>query len=263
MNDPRIGSGNPILKIAAFNTPKKYQVLNKALIYAPDKNTRDELDLFRRTMKSSLKLWSIYESLGIRGEMRVPSLKLVSGIHTELIQREDGILYKLDPEVVMFSKGNKHERHRLVEEVGNGETILDMFAGIGYFSIPLSFKAKKVYAIEINPDSFHYLLVNIMLNCVHNMTPMLGDCASIPFDGFADRVVMGHFDSPRYFESAIRYLKSEGKIHLHVLEKREKFDSLRNKYSRYPGVKEILVHRVKSFSPGMDHIVLDITVKKE
>ena len=43
-----------------------------------------------------------------------------------------------------------------------------MFAGIGYFTIPIAVHSnvKKIYAIEINPVSYNFLCENIKLNKV-------------------------------------------------------------------------------------------------
>jgi len=79
----------------------------------------------------------------------------------------------------MFSKGNLTERKRLVDQVKEGETIVDMFSGIGYFSLGLAkfSKAKKIYAIELNPESYHYLWENIKLNKVEDkIIPVFGNC---------------------------------------------------------------------------------------
>lgn len=239
-----------------------FQLLGKSLIYGSPKGTRDHKKLFAKTMQSSLNLWSIYESIGIRGRMRIPSVKLVSGAHTDVIQKENGIIYKLDPETVMFSKGNKNERHRLANEVVKDETVLDMFSGIGYFAIPVSFHVKRVYAAELNPVSFHYLLMNIVLNKASNVVPMFGDCSKIPLQGFADRIIMGHFDSAKYYEKALTYMRDEGKMHIHHLVTRDNFGAEREKFLSYKGVEEISMHVVKGYSPGKDHVVIDLTVKK-
>ena len=61
----------------------------------------------------------------------------------------------------------------------DGETIVDMFAGIGYFSIPMAVHSKpaKIYSVEINPVSYSYLCQNTVLNKVEDIVePILGDC---------------------------------------------------------------------------------------
>nr|WP_292478678.1 hypothetical protein [Methanothrix sp.] len=48
--------------------------------------------------------------------------------------RENGVIFHLDARKVMFSAGNLRER--MHGQSGPGEYVVDMFAGIGYFSFP-------------------------------------------------------------------------------------------------------------------------------
>ena len=96
----------------------------------------------------------------IQGTKREPIVKLLYGDDTETINKENNCLFKLDLKKVMWSKGNNNERIRIARLVEDNETVIDMFAGIGYFSIPIGrfSNAKHVYSIEINPNSFYYLI---------------------------------------------------------------------------------------------------------
>ena len=93
-----------------------------------------------------------------------------------------------------------------------------MFAGIGYFSIPIGVhsNAKQVYSIEINPNSFHYLKENIKLNKINNIIPLLGDCMDITPEYSADRIIMGYVKTTHhYLKTAIDSLNKGGVIHYH------------------------------------------------
>ncbi len=241
---------------------QNYETIGRAMIIREEDEFDKDETHFWRLILSSFRLWAVYKYTGIYGTRRVPSVKMVSGIHTLVTQREDGILYIMDPQKIMFSKGNKNERHRLAGEVSSGETVLDMFGGIGYFSIPLSFKVKKIYSCDINPDSFHYLVLNKRLNGATNLIPILGDSAKLPMKNFADRVIMGHFDSHRYLSEAMRYLKREGKIHLHQLVKRDQYATVLLKYRKHKFVNSAMIRKVKSYSPSHDHVALDLEVIK-
>ncbi|MCL6003514.1 MAG: hypothetical protein M0Z77_10200 [Thermoplasmatales archaeon] len=241
---------------------QNYESIGRAMIIREEDQFSKDEGYFGKLMLSSFKFWSVYKYTGIHSSRRIPAMKIISGIHTEVVQSEDGILYKMDPERVMFSKGNKKERHLLTEIVARHETVLDMFSGIGYFSIPLSFRVKRVFSCEINPDSFHYLIMNVKLNGVRNLVPMLGDSAQLPMKQFADRIIMGHFGSQRYLKKALSYMKEEGTIHLHLLIDRSQYSSLIDEYSIYKFVTGARVRKVKSYSPSHDHVVLDLDVKK-
>ncbi|MFX1474949.1 MAG: class I SAM-dependent methyltransferase family protein, partial [Promethearchaeota archaeon] len=104
----------------------------------------------------------------ISGPFRKPSLELIAGSsETETTLSENGCTFHIDPMKVMFSLGNKAERERM-SLVGTGELVVDMFAGIGQFTIPMAVHAspRAIHAIEWNPEAFHYLERNISENQV-------------------------------------------------------------------------------------------------
>jgi tRNA wybutosine-synthesizing protein 2 len=212
----------------------------------------------------------------ITGKFREPNIKIIAGHkNTETIHKEHGIKYKLDAAKVMFSKGNLNERKRVIEQVSEGETIVDMFAGIGYFSLGLAkfSEAKKIYAIEFNPNSYHYLWHNIKLNRVRDrIIPIFGDCReeceSLSKSGrIADRILMGLLPSPKeYLDSAMKIIKSEGIIHYHsTLGKEEGYEKLMmeiNYVSLKYGLQAKLINskEVKSYAPNVNHVVLDVKI---
>ncbi|MEM2954894.1 MAG: methyltransferase, partial [Candidatus Nanoarchaeia archaeon] len=184
---------------------------------------------------------------------------------TITIHKEQGIFYKIDVAKLMFAKGNINERHRLAKIAKKNEIVIDMFAGIGYFSLPLAKRVKKVYAIEINPVSFNFLLENIKLNKLNNVKAICGNCAKIVprLKIKADRIVMGLLPSPfKYLKGAFNASKKGTIIHYHCLIKRgkekEEINNLFNKINKIKKIKMLGTIKVKSFSPSKDHYVLDL-----
>lgn len=55
--------------------------------------------------------------------------------------KEGGVLYSLDVTKCMFSSGNTTERQRMGRLHCAGETILDLYAGIGYYTLPFLSRA--------------------------------------------------------------------------------------------------------------------------
>ena len=204
---------------------------------------------------------------GITGRMRQPTREIIAGENTETIHRENGCLFKLDAMRIMFSMGNLDEKKRM-SRLGKGEVVIDMFAGIGYFSIPMSVHSKpmKIFAIEINPEAFGYLKENIILNKVGGIIePVAGDCSIVTPRGIADRVIMGYLDAHPYLAQGIRALVPGGIIHYHeavpeAVERRpvERIMEASGKLGR--SVEIIGVRRIKKYSPGVWHVVVDAKV---
>lgn len=212
----------------------------------------------------------------IKGKFREPNIKIISGEkNTETIHKEHGIEYKLDVAKIMFSKGNINERQRLIDQVSEGETVVDMFAGIGYFSLGIAkfSEAKKIYSMELNPESYHYLWENIKLNQVTDkVVPMFGDCReeceSLSEMGrIADRILMGLLPTPKeYLDSVMKIIKNHGTIHYHsTLGKEEGYEKLMMEINtialRYGMQVELINFKeVKSYAPNVNHVVLDVKI---
>jgi tRNA wybutosine-synthesizing protein 2 len=199
---------------------------------------------------------------GIYGLKRKPEVRVIYGKDTETIAKENGILYKLDVSKVMFSSGNKKERMRMGSIVKENERVLDMFAGIGYFSIPIGKKA-EVYSCEINREAFHYLCENAKLNKAR-IKPFLGDNREIApsLNEKFDRIVMGYLKGTHEFlPIALNSLKESGVIHYHeAFRDKEKvlkrIDSICKECGRE--IKEMRENRIKSIAPHIEHYVFDL-----
>jgi len=219
----------------------------------------------------------VCEQKGVKGELRQPKISILSFRDKKnrsivTIHKEHGIQYKLDVSKIMFSKGNLNERQRIIRQITPDETVVDMFAGIGYFSLGIAknSKAKKVYAIEKNRDAFKYLKENIRLNKAHKIQPISGDCRRIKQNIKADRVMMGYFPgTQKYLPTAFKFLKKRGVIHYHNLYKEKDlwFKPLTEleaaaKKAGY-GISAIFGRKiVKSYAPRVYHVVIDAEFEK-
>lgn len=203
----------------------------------------------------------------IQGTKREPVYNILYGNETETIHKENGCLFKLDLSKVMWSKGNNNERLRIAKLVEDNEVILDMFAGIGYFSIPIGVhsNAKHIYSIEINPNSYFYLCENIKLNKLDNITPILGDCMVHAPKYKVDRIVMGYVKTTHhYLNVAINSLNEGGILHYHetVPEKLMNTRPLERIISQAGNreVELLKLNKIKKYAPGVEHVVLDVKI---
>ena len=67
---------------------------------------------------------------------RDSQLTMMLGSDSWVEQKENGIRYGLDAAKCMFSSGNVSEKMRVARFGCGGETVVDLFAGIGYFTLP-------------------------------------------------------------------------------------------------------------------------------
>ncbi|GLU09824.1 hypothetical protein SLE2022_266630 [Rubroshorea leprosula] len=103
----------------------------------------------------------------ITNEFRVPKFEILAGENDMVTEvKQYGATFKLDYSLVYWNSRLEHEHIRLVSLFQPGETICDMFAGIGPFAIPAAQKGCFVYANDLNPDSVHYLQINAKINKV-------------------------------------------------------------------------------------------------
>src|SRR3989344_5706095 len=171
---------------------------------------------------------------GISGEFRKPKIKKLFGESTITTHREHGISYNLDVSKIMFSQGNHFEKKRLMNLVKPNETVVDMFAGIGYFTLPIAKKVKQIYAIEKNTESYNFLEQKIGKT--------------------ADRIIMGYFPGTKKFlPAALKLAKDNCIIHYHELG-----ENVKEILKQLPKKAKVLAMRkVKSYSPKKNHYVID------
>ncbi|NXG69946.1 TRM5 methyltransferase, partial [Baryphthengus martii] len=82
--------------------------------------------------------------------------------------KENNIAYELDFSKVYWNPRLSTEHGRIVELLKPGDVLFDVFAGIGPFAIPAAKKKCRVFANDLNPESYSWLLHNCKLNKVDN-----------------------------------------------------------------------------------------------
>ena len=192
------------------------------------------------------------------GVCRIPTTEVLYGSVRDVIHRESGLSFCIDPSKVMFSQGNRTEKMRVASLAREGERVADMYAGIGYFTMPVARAGGIVHAMEINPVAFRYLQKNIVLNQLSDrITADYGDCRDL-LSGEYDRVIMGHFDSFTALSHALSHVHPGSVLHVHSSGQQPPDITGVLKASDFGA--EISVRAVKKTGPYCWHYVQDVTL---
>jgi tRNA (guanine37-N1)-methyltransferase len=216
----------------------------------------------------------------VTGDFRLRQLTHAAGENkTSTVHREYGCLFSVDVAECYFSPKLSHERMRIAEMVKPNETVVNMFAGVGCFSIIIAKHANpaKVFSIDVNPAAVQFMQENIRLNRVYGtVTPLLGDAKEIINNRLrrvADRVLMPLPEKARaYLPYAVSALKSSGGwIHYYCLEYAKKTESPTKK-AKLRVVEALgalgidfevaFVRVVRSTGPNWYQLVADIHLNK-
>ncbi|XP_037636344.1 tRNA wybutosine-synthesizing protein 2 homolog [Sebastes umbrosus] len=152
---------------------------------------------------------------------RSPVVTMLLGEHGWVKHVDNRISYEFDVTKCMFSAGNITEKLRVAGFDCRGETVVDLYAGIGYFTLPylVHAGASHVHACEWNPDAVEALQKNLMANGVSDRcTVHQGDNRQLQLCGIADRVNLGLIPSSEDgWPVACRLLKrtTGGILHIH------------------------------------------------
>ncbi len=243
--------------IAVIEVPKELEAKEKLIaeaLYGAHKNIR-----------------AVYKkSSDIKGEERVRELKFLYGDEgTKTLHKEHGMMLKLDIDKAYFSPRLSAERERILSLTKDREVVVDLFAGIGPFSILLAKNRDiKAHAIDVNPPAFEYLKENIRINKVADkVIPLFGDCREVSPKDAATRVIMNLPKSSNEFLDLAFDVIKEGVIHYYAISPEENlYDSnidFIKKVAEQKGRKIEIQNRkiVRPYSPHNYHVAIDVGVK--
>ena len=220
------------------------------------------------------------QTTSVHGDFRLRKLEYVRGENrTTTVHKESECLFSVDVTECYFSPRLFYERMRIAKQVKSGEVVVNMFAGVGCFSIVIAkhSNAEKVYSIDINPACIQNMQENVRLNRMYGkVLPILGDAKETIEKGLcnvADRVLMPLPEKVlEYLPHALLALKKTGGwIHYYDFEHARKnansVEKVKLKVAeklRSLGVAfEISLGRVvRTTGPNWYQVVLDIAVKR-
>jgi tRNA (guanine37-N1)-methyltransferase len=176
----------------------------------------------------------------VSGTYRLREFSVIAGEpKTETIHKEHGCQYYVDLAKAYFSPRLSYEHNRVASLVNEGETVVDLFAGVGPFAVQIAktHENVKVYAVDVNPDAVEFLKKNIRLNRVEGKVhPILGDAKQVVeerLSGVADRVVMNLPEKAiEFVDATCKTIKPTGGI-VHFYSFVDASDSLENVKLRF------------------------------
>jgi tRNA (guanine37-N1)-methyltransferase len=196
---------------------------------------------------------------------------------TETVHKEFGCSFKVDLGKCYFSPRLSFERMRIAKLIQPNEVVVNMFAGVGCYSIIIAKHSclEKIYSIDINPTAIQFLKENARLNRVEmRVLPILGDAKETietRLQRIADRVIMPLPEKAyEYVETALQALKPNGGvIHYYDFEHSAKDENAIEKTGKKISEKlktlginfDILSSRiVRTTGPNWYQIALDIKI---
>ena len=242
-----------------------------AVVEIPDELRDVEREIAEALMRVNKHVSSVLAKESARtGDYRTRELRLIAGDpDAEVLHRESGCVFRLDPGTVYFSPRESRERDRLTETVDDGDEILVMFSGVGPLPIRITKGRPTVTAtaVELNPAAHNYCVENIHLNRVSDRVQAFqGDVREVcPGLGRTyDRVMM---PLPRgaykFLDVAVPLVKDGGVVHLyHWAPQENAFTEAEKLISKaaadYGRSAEFLGQiRVSQYSPGTWKVRVD------
>jgi len=192
-----------------------------AIVEIPDELTEYKNLIGKAIQKAHKQTKTVFAKAGaVKGVYRIRDFELLAGLNkTCTVYKEYGNIFHVDVANAYFSPRLSNEHNRVASQVTPNETVVDLFAGVGPFAIPIAKNhgTVQVYAIDINPDAVSLLEKNVDVNHVKKQViPLLGDARKVIKEQLpqkADRVIMNLPETALEFvDVACDAIKIEGGI---------------------------------------------------
>lgn len=167
------------------------------IIKIPDSLLSKKEIIANTLLKKIKSVNTVFQQISpVQGNYRIRKLEFLAGEEKTITEyKEHGCIFKVDVSKTYFSPRLSTERLRISRLIQDKEVIVNMFGGIGTYSIILAKKTNcTVHSIDSNPNATELCLANTKLNRVENrVIPILGDVAEVipnKLAGIATRVLM-------------------------------------------------------------------------
>lgn len=260
---------------------KSYDIVGDiAVIRLPQSLKQRGEMIARAIMQTHKRVKSVWRQVSpVSGDFRLRELEWVAGERkTETVHKEHGCLFKVNLGKCYFSPRLTYERTRITQHVQLGEVVVNMFAGVGSYSIVIArhSEAKKIYSIDINPIAVRYMQENVKLNKVEGrVVPVQGDAKKVVEErlrNIADRIIMPLPERAyEYLDCSTQSLKQTGGwIHYYDFEHAKKNENPVEKIESKVSEKLQMLsvdfnvpfgRIVRMTGPNWYQVVLDIELK--
>jgi tRNA (guanine37-N1)-methyltransferase len=217
------------LNLKDFEVTKRLDIVGDiAILKMPETLSEARFRLARELLKEIPRIKTVYrQSSPVSGDYRLRELEWLAGERrSTTTYKEHGCLVEVDVRKDYFSPRLARERTIIATQVKNreiatkaGESIVNMFAGVGTFSLRIAKETSlsKIFSIDVNPDAFNRMFRNVLANKMLNrIICFYGDATNLAENLLrrrADRILMPLPERAiQYLESALCALKNEGGV---------------------------------------------------
>ncbi|MBP1449002.1 MAG: class I SAM-dependent methyltransferase family protein [Thermoproteus sp.] len=241
-----------------------------AVVEIPEELEAYKLEIAEAIKRFNKNIGAVVRRMGARsGIFRLYNYEILIEGPTEVLHKEHGYFIKVDPIKVYFSPRDQTDRQEIAETVSDGERILYLFAGVGPYGVAIARRrrVKWIYAVELNPWGFKYMVDNVRINKLHTMVPVRADvrdfCSS--FRGTADRVLMTlPLGAHEYLGDVVKCVTDGGILHFyHTGPEEEPYKEAEDLVHTVCKQCRIINRKiVRDYAPRIYKIRLDILVRK-
>ena len=250
--------------------PSSFDIIGDVAVFKlPDELASHASAIGKAMLAANKNLSTAALDEGVEGDLRVRKLRVVAGRETtRTVHREYGIEMELDPAQVYFSPRLANERWRIAQLVGEGERVLDMFCGVGPFSLLIAKHSKPltVACVDANTHAIESLRANFARNRVTCASAHLGDARELaPSLGPADRIIMNLPHSAHEFlPEALKAAAPGAWLHVYqVVDKGTEEGRARELEKLATGTTCWSWRIVHPYSPGSAVIVYDLRTAQD